>query len=446
MLADRARWTAVALLAASLLLAASARAQDEHAVPDGPTEAPTAPPHSGPAPRVYIVSVALGDGLDGFAARVGSAARSALRAVPNVDWQAADQAFLGYDANTLQTLTRARERLEEGRQAYVNLELDHATAALEGAVQDFDNAAPAIEDPHDLGEALLLLGASYAFNGHDRDATRIFRRIHTQMPDVHPDPDQFNPDIVQRFDAAAPPDAASPTSRIDVNSDPPGAIAYVDFLARGRTPTGVDGLIGGQHIVRVTRAGATPFVQPVDVRRGDHGDVNAFVVDNESTQGLHEKVAALATAEVERCEGAIAEVAQALDVDKLGVIRVSQGATADNVHLELLVFDVATGRRLLRGAGEVPTGSGALERGVEQLVAQGLAAALAPPRVTHHEVAPLPPPPPPPPHDDGVVGQWWFWTIVGVGVVAAAVIIAVVATSGGAPLGQDPGGQLVLRF
>ena len=291
-----------------------------------------------------------------------------------------------------------------------------------------------------------MLGAAYATNGHERDATRIFRRLHTQMPQVQPDPETFNPDIVQRFAAAAPSDAANPSSSVLVESDPPGAISYVDFLARGRTPTTVDGLVGGQHIVRVTRAGATPFVQPVDVRRGEHGSVSAFVVDNEATPGLHDSVSSIATAETARCEGAIADVAHALDVDKLGVIRVSAGTTDDKVKLELLVFDVATGRRLLRAAGEVPTDR-VLERGVQQLVAQGLAAALAPPRAVEHEVAPPPPPPPPERHhDDGVIGQWWFWTAIGVGVVAVATIIIAVAVSGGPTLGQDPTGQVVLRF
>lgn len=414
----------------------------------------TAPTQADAPPSVYIVSVARAPELEPVSARVGAAARAALRRVEGVDWQTPDQRFLGYDQAVAERLLRARTRLNAGRDAYTNLQMADAIGELAGAVEDFDAAAVAVEDPTDLGQALLLLGASYQLEGRDRDAARVFRRLHTQMRGVAPDPNEFNPQVVQKFQAAAPPDATAGTASVTVGSDPPGAIVYVDFVPRGLTPMTVGGLVSGQHIVRVTRAGATPFVQPVELRRGGTGSVNAFMEDNAATPGLHDAFASIADASVERLDrnGPIAAIANSLELQKIGVLRVAEGTTDGQVELELLLFDVASGRRLLRGAGEVTTEGSALELGVQRLVAGGLEAGLRAQQTDDHERIPARRDPivtaPPPGHGGGgsVLGKWWFWSAVGGVVVIGAVVAIILATGGGTPLGQDPGGQVILQF
>ncbi len=400
-------------------------------------------------PRVYIVSVPMEDGMEAVATRAGSAARAALRTIEEVDWRGPDQLFSGYDSSALALIERARERLAAGRQAYLNLELEEAITQLEGAVADFDAAAAALEDPGDLGTALLFLGASHAFNGQRRQATEVFRRLHTQMPHIRPDPDTFNPDVVQMYEGAAPPDARNPGGAITVESNPPGAIAYVDFLARGRTPITVDGLTGGDHVVRVSRPGATPFVETQRVRRGRPARSEAFLVDRDELEGLAELLPEIATASVDRLAGRnpISDVATALDLSKIGVIRVSR-AGEGQAMLELLLFDVASGRRLVRGQGTVPTAIGELEDGVQRLVTGAFQAALRPQQVADVEQIPAiedrPETPAPTP---GIHEQWWFWTIVGVVVVAGvATGVGVGVANQGPTQGADPGGQVIFSF
>lgn len=408
-------------------------------------------------PRVYIVSVPMSDELEAVSARVGAAARAALRDVEGVNWQGPDQLFLGYDDSVLDRLQSGRQKLAEGRQAYIDLDLGRAITLLTAAVADFDAAAIALEDPTDLSEALLLLGAAQSFENRSRDARRTFERLHVQMPDRRPDPQQFNPDVVQRYEQAAPRDRDAPVSSITIESDPPGAIAYVDFIARGRTPITVEGLMGGQHIVRVTRPGATPFLQPVDVPRGGTQSVNAFLQDVEATQGLSESLTEIVAADVTRIgeRSPIGAVATILELDKIGVIRVSPTDAADRVALELLLFDVASGRRLLRGAGQVPTAPGQLEPAVGQLVNGGLTAGLRPAQSGDDEEAvrrrPDPEPEPEPVGPAGpappLTQRWYFWAGVGGAAALVVTLIVVLASSGGdQQLGRDPSGQLVLEF
>src|SRR5690606_25825478 len=128
-----------------------------------------------------------------------------------------------------------------------------------------------------------------------------------------------------------PPDARNPTGVIAVESDPPGATVYVDYLARGRTPIEVGGLIAGEHVLRVSRPGATPFVEPLRVQRRQPATSNAFLVDREGLEGLQEALAQIDQADVGRIgEGnPIAQVASLLDLSKIGVIRVSSAGEGE---------------------------------------------------------------------------------------------------------------------
>jgi hypothetical protein len=405
--------------------------------------------------RVYVVSVAMEDGLEAMAQRAGAAARAALREMEGVAWRDADRRFLGYDESAVGVLERARERLQAGRQAYLNLDLPAAIEHLTAAVSDFDAAAAALEDPQGLGEALLFLGASLAFEGRNREASRVFTRLHVQMPHVQPDPNVFNPDVLSLFEAARPRDASNPQAAIMITSEPPGAIAYVDFLPRGITPITVRPLRGGEHVVRVTRAGATPFVQRVTVRSRQQAQTSAYLVDDEASRGLAEALTRVREADVTRLTDGnpIREIARILQVDRIGVIRASSADSSDRIALELLVFDAASGRRLVRGTGTVPTSVGELERGVGQLVSGALQAALTARQETDTERIPaLPPEPPPapapPPAEPSVVEQWWFWAIIGGAAVvtAAAIGIGIAAANQGPGIGSDQEGYVVLEF
>ena len=461
---------ACALLAHAVvvLAPAGARAQDEdeggpvlprriEAPPEEIEDTAEAGPAAAPGEtrRVYVISVAMGEGLDAVAQRAGAAARASLRGMEGVDWRTADRLFLGYDESALQVLDRARERLDAGRQAYLNLDLGQAIELLTGAVEDFDAAAAALEDPQDLGDALLFLGASLAFEGRARDAQRIFGRLHVQMPHVQPDPNVFPPDVISRFEAARPRDAANPSGTIRIESDPPGAIAYVDFLARGVTPIDVERLRGGSHIVRVTRAGATPYVQQMTVRPRGSESTSAYLVDDDRTAGLADALARVPEDDVSSLarDSAIREIADTLELERIGVIRVSPGDSDDRVALVLVVFDVGSGGRLGRGAGTVPTGVGDLERGVEQLVSGALQAAISTRQVTDTERIPARrdepiATAPTGPSEPSIVEEWWFWTIIGGVLVVggAAAAIGVAAADQGPGLGNDPQGYVVLEF
>jgi hypothetical protein len=401
--------------------------------------------------RIYVVSHALEPELEAVAARAGSAARAALREVEAADWAAADQRFLGYDDAALQHITEARRLLDEGSQAYLDLQLDNAIELLGRAIEEFDASQSALEDESGLGQALLYLGASYIFNGRTRIGRRVFERLHRQMPHITPDPNEFPPEVVEQFERSAP---RANDGAIHIMSDPTGAIAYVDFVPRGLTPITVTGLVPGEHTVRLTRPGATPYIEQPDVPRNGQSETQAFLMDAEGNEGMAEMVAGITGHELEEGDGAIRQVGELLQLDKIGVIRVSYGDSREQVKLEMVIFDVQSGRRVLRGEVQAPRALGQLEPVVHRAVKQGVENVLRP-QVGED--------------DETIIGgggevvggggdengdgedtplykEWWLWAAVGGAVVLGVVLTAVMVAGGDSDLGQNPNGQIVIEF
>lgn len=394
--------------------------------------------------RVYIVADAIDPELEAVAQRAAAAARASLRSVPDADWVAADQRFLGYGEAALANLERARTLLEEGRAAYLDLNLEQAIASLEESVTLFDSAVGGLEDPTDLGNALLFLGASQSFNGDNRGAQRTFSRLHIQMPYIVPDEQTFPPDVISRYEQSRP---RRTDSSIVVESDPPGATVYVDFIARGVTPMTVTDLARGDHIVRVTRPGAIPYVEPVTTGRRA-STVNAFLMDAEGNEGLADVVAGITGQGLESADGPVQEVGQMLELDKIAVLRVSYGDSQDNVRIEMVIFDVHSGRRLLRGEVQAPREINGLASAVQSAVSASMERVLRPVVVEDNESPIETQAPVEEEEDEGgaITQKWWFWAAVGGVVVVGAAVGIALAAGGRDELGTEQGGQVVLEF
>ena len=93
--------------------------------------------------------------------------------------------------------------------------------------------------------------------------------------------------------------------------------------------------MAGAHTIRVVSPGAVPFVRQVELRAGDSAQVRAILEGDGRMEGLADHVQALATPDAERMESGapIADVARALELDKLAIVRVAPGRAAGQVEL-----------------------------------------------------------------------------------------------------------------
>jgi tetratricopeptide (TPR) repeat protein len=362
-----------------------------------------------PERRAYIVAQPTHASLFVEAQRAAAAGASALEHFGAARWRDANRAFWGQNDEALGALERARELLNSGQNAYLNLDFEGAVRDLSGAVSDFDRAESVLGDTNDFAQTLLYLGASLVIEGRAREAEQAFRRLHVQMPEIHPDPNVFNPEIVAQFEAARPNGRNEVTIRVE--SDPPGAAVHIDFQLRGVTPLDVSDLPAGEHVVRITRFGAMPFVQHVTVAARGSERVSAHFIPQEPLANLPDSLSELGTADIESeaARAAVTRIAHSLEVDVLGVVRIASARARDQVNVDFVLFD-ASGQQMARDGGLVSRAPEALERGVEQLVTGVLEAGwrtLVESPTSTSAVA----------HSDGdersIAEEWWFWTIVG---------------------------------
>lgn len=395
-----------------------------------------------PIRSTYVVATTIDPALDAVSERIGAAARTGLRRVEAADWRSADRLFLGYDDVTAEVVQICREAFARGKAAWDAGDQEGALSGFAEAAQGFDEAAAALEDPIELADALIYYGAALVVNGQARDAQPVFARLHAAFPTIFPDPDVFPAEVLDAWSNAAP--RRPRYGSIDVSSDPPGAEIYVDQQARGRTPLSVDDLPRGTHMVRLMLPGFTAYSERVELRRRP-STVETMMLPSEGGEELNSSFGALAGAEMANGEGSIADFGAALGVELIGVMRVGYADDGESVAVELGIFDVGSGRRVLHAEAQVTRDVGPLERGIAQFTEQAFSAALRP-RV-RDTAAERPPeftqPDPEEDEEGGIVTKWWFWTAVGVGALAiAGGVTAGVLLSGG----EDPHGQVVFDF
>ncbi len=381
----------------------------------------------GPQPqrKLYVVTVPADEASVPAASTVAGAAREVVRALPMADWADADRLFLGYDESSLQALQDARDKLEGGRQAYLNLELDKAIELLEGASNALELAQPVLEDGSLVYETLLLLGASYTFQGMERKAREVFQRMHVQFPGREPDPNVYPPDVVQRYRRAAPRGRAARPATVRIETDPPGAEIFFDYVPMGRTPIDLADVPPGRHVVRLLRPGAQVVVQDVLLSPRQAETVSTILADQAEAEGLADAVTSLEQEDFGgfTAPAPLTEVIGILGVERMGVLRVEAAEGAEEAQVQFLVFG-GNGRRLLRADGTVPLERPGLHEALQKMLSEGFHRTITVRQARDEErvLAAAPPPPPSSP----IYEKWWFWAAVG-GVAAAGTVAAVVA-------------------
>lgn len=406
------------------------------------------------APRRPVVFVEVdGEGLDTLGTRARGAARAAITRVVAEPGALSVLSFGAFGSESARLVAAARADFETGRTAFMNVEPEAAIAALVAAVEGFTRGAAALEEAAPLADALLYLGASYAFAGDVRAAQRVFAQLHVQFPDHAPDPTVFNPEIVAAYENAAPRDRDRPASRIRVDLGAmTDADVYVNFVGRGRGTVDVDGLLGGEHLIRVVRPGFRAFVQTVSVRRGATTVVRAALEpadDASELAPLLELPLRADPAQLTQESGAV-QLSNRVDADVVAVISLALGDSPGDIAATIDVYRVATGARAVRGRHTANAAPGEFERAIARLVAESLAQLdvlrdRAPPRapIEAGETVPM--------IADGassegppIYERWWFWTGVGAAVVGGIVVGVALASGGGD--GGPGGGEILLEF
>ncbi len=117
----------------------------------------------------------------------------------------------------------------------------------------------------ELARAQFLVGAARALAGDARGATATFVALLAWRPDMVADAEIEPTKILPLWEKARKQARRLDGGSIELETDPGGALAYVDGKLVGFTPSMVEGLSVGVHYVTVRREGHERRVEPVTV-------------------------------------------------------------------------------------------------------------------------------------------------------------------------------------
>lgn len=309
------------------------------------------------SPRVYVTAVAGEPGLEVEALRISALARAALVEAQGFVWELADIRARGPHTEARAAQQRALRSFRRGRQAYLKLELEAASAEFERALADWDTARAVLDNPVLVSETLMYLGASYVLSDQAVRAAEVFTRYHVQFAEISPDPRVFNPAVMEAWRGALDALSQRAAGALEVRVRPASAAVVIDGVPRGRGNLRLEGVRPGRHWVRAAGVGSEGRSTEVVVESGRVGLAEfGEVEDSVSLLDLVEHAA--------RPEGARA-LAQELSIDGLAIIEVrrasaatssatssamssptagSADAAAGELSLKLLAFNGETGR------------------------------------------------------------------------------------------------------
>lgn len=333
------------------------------------------------------------------------------------------------------------QRIAEARTLRDRGESSLADNRTTDAVADLTRAAELLEETltysnkRDLARAQFLLGAALVAEGKSKEGEKLFVRLLVWRPDF----------IDARLPSVALSDLAGPVWRkaqdkvakrrrggLELVTEPPGALAYVNGQFFGFTPTSVRDLPTGTHYVTFKRNGYTRQVIPARVTRRTRA-IEVTLQPSPGADTMNELAAEIGEKLDEEEARATIELGRLLSVDNAVFVEVPTAGSVDASYRAAL-FETRHGKRL-----RIVTVAAGEDTPLEELLGELGTSLYADLDLTFAPVEPVEVEPKEP---DVVTAQptpleksprfykrWWFWTAVGVA-AAAAVAIPLLVTGG----------------
>lgn len=302
--------------------------------------------------------------------------------------------------------------------------------SYETAIENLDSAQTALAPWLDLRDGqtrfervLALTAASYILNGEKKDGREVFQRLLQINPKADFKGYDFNDEVTDEIAKAKSGLADAPKGAIAVNSDPSGASVFIDGQFRGPTPIQIDGLVVGEHSVKVSEPGLKDVVNKITVYEGMTKTLSA---KPEQTSRLIDYKAALngisTRFEHKAMWRSVQEMNGVLKNDRLLLLRVEE--TNGRLGLSAYYYDMAK--------KQFKTASTRFDLADEEFNAATVSFldSLFDDDLTSWQSTFFKEAKSAPVAAGGktpVYKQWWLWTIVGV-VVAGAAVGALVPT------------------
>ncbi|HJZ87909.1 MAG TPA: PEGA domain-containing protein [Polyangia bacterium] len=316
-------------------------------------------------------------------------------------------------------LDHADADLAEAKRKLLELEVPEARQLLERAAQAYELRGHRLsERPHALVTLEVIyreLSAARFLDGDEAGARAALRRALVLDPSLDFHPKIFPPQMRKLVTEARLLHDELGKSALLVESNPPGALVYVDGAARGRAPLCMTDRPAGPTMVVLTLPGRRPTLRAIELSGAEEKQVTIALERYPGADPLTLLEAARRALGEPALPGPVRALAQRAGVPMLALVSVTR-SRAGEVTLRGYVYDVRPARLLKQVEQKAP------EQALEQAGGDLASALLVGVRTDGVWV---PPPAPPSVPLSERLHEFrhsrWFWPTVGaVGVAAAA--------------------------
>ncbi|MCS6915542.1 MAG: PEGA domain-containing protein [Myxococcales bacterium] len=307
----------------------------------------------------------------------------------------------------------ARSTYAKGMAALQQLDPGAAALHLQEAVDLLVVVLPYVRK-QELADAMMALAVAHALRGNRRASNATLVRLLTWRSDYPFDPERHPPQLAAPLEEARRAVSRLARGALRIETDPPGAQAFVDGTYVGVTPLEVSDLLVGEHYLTFRKLGFRKGVRVAQVSARSRQVVQArlqpldkYLLVKQTMDRLAGKLGAA------RLDPVADTLKETLYLDHAVFLRIGP-PLGNTLPLAAFLYDLRT--RMLLAHTEVRLDpAGQREELMEQVAARLYAA------VDYDHM--LKPPPEPPPSPVAVrrplYRRWWFLTALGA--IAASV-------------------------
>ncbi len=311
-------------------------------------------------------------------------------------------------------ISAAEDLLNQGIDLLKGDNPGEAITALEQSVAGFEEVLAFIKKGL-LARATLTLGVALAEDKQSRAAVTVFSNLLIWRPFVKFDTTTFSSRHLPLFEAARKKTKRRKRGSIELNTEPPGAKAYIDGRFVGVTPTEAFGFSSGDHYATYKLSGYIKAAQRVKVSAKRQlsytqalGQSEKFLLLEQTLEGAKKDLGKA------KADAEMVSLSSFLFIDQVIFATIGY-AGPESITIQAYLYDLRSKLRLNHSTMTLETDA---LKPLNQL-ASNLYLNV---RYDGTIAAPPEPPPPPPIVRTPFYATWWFWSAIAVGATAGVLI------------------------
>jgi hypothetical protein len=297
--------------------------------------------------RTAVLLVPMDKGAEAQVVMLEAYMTEALTQFPSIVLKKTDELLgLPPDDDAEGALKRAEGGYREGKASFAAREWEDAERKLRADIKEFHKAAAAMKACGDLCDAMAMYASVLQQRGDVEEAKLQLIDLLALNPSFEFDPKRYSHDFLVLRTQVATGHNALLRGSVLVKSKPAGARVIVDGESAGYTPTTLNTIPIGKHILRLERPGFRIYGQILEVTPEDTDNMAELrpTPQYKAYDAQLDKIAA----EVTRDSGgsAITGAGKSLGLDRGIVGTVKEVGDSGATELVVGLYDMRNGKRL----------------------------------------------------------------------------------------------------